>query len=55
METTEKVSLEEIEKEFDEQSLKNTLFSSIVFVGGEIVVFILLLIIVYMVRLLGGN
>ncbi|WP_276245346.1 hypothetical protein [Virgibacillus profundi] len=34
----------------DEQSLKGTLFSSLVFVGGGIVAFILLLFIVYMTR-----
>ena len=51
METTEKLTLEEQEEQLEQETLKGTLFSSIVFVGGGIVAFILLLIIVYMVRI----
>lgn len=51
METTEKLTLEEQEKQLEQEALKGTLFSSLVFVGGGIVAFILLLIIVYMVRI----
>lgn len=35
----------------DENSLKGALFSSIVFVGGTIVAFIVLLIVFYMIRI----
>lgn len=51
METTEKLTLEEQEKQINEVSMKGTLFSSLLFVGGGIIAFILLLVIVYMVRL----
>ena len=51
MESTKKLTLEEQEKQLDEQTLKGTLFSSLVFVGGGIIAFILLLVIVYMVRI----
>jgi len=51
METTEKLTPEEQEEQLEQETLKGTLFSSIVFVGGGIVAFILLLIIVYMVRI----
>jgi len=39
------------DEKYDEQSLKGTLFSTIVFVGGGIVAFIALLFILYMIRL----
>jgi len=48
--TTENLTLEEQEEQFNKESLKSTLFSSILFVGGGIVAFILLLAIVYMMR-----
>lgn len=51
METTEKLTPEEQEEMLDKESLKGTLFSSIVFVGGGIIAFILLLVIIYMVRI----
>lgn len=52
METTENLTPEEQEeKRIDEETLKGTLFSSLVFVGGGIIAFILLLFIIYMVRL----
>ncbi len=50
METTEKLMMEEQEKRMEQVSLKHTLVSTTLFVGGVIVAFILLLIIVYMVR-----
>lgn len=42
--------VDKLEK-YDEHSLKGTLFSVLVFVGGGIVSFILLLFILYMTRL----
>lgn len=54
METRENLPMEELqekEEKVNQEAMKNTLFSSLVFVGGGIVAFILLLIIVYMVRL----
>lgn len=39
----------EMEK-YDEDSLKGTLFSTLVFVGGGIVAFIILLFVFYMMR-----
>ncbi|MGJ9458676.1 hypothetical protein [Oceanobacillus sp. CF4.6] len=50
METTKKIIQEENVDKDDVNSLKGALFSSIVFVGGGIVGFILLLFITYMVR-----
>lgn len=50
MESAEKLTIEEQEKRLNEQTLKGTLFSSLVFVGGGIVAFILLLVIVFMAR-----
>lgn len=43
--------MEEKLSKTDEQSLKGTLFSSLVFVGGGIVSFIVLLFAIYMTRL----
>ncbi|WP_249870009.1 hypothetical protein [Oceanobacillus saliphilus] len=51
METTKKIAQEENIDTHDVGSLKGALFSSIVFVGGGIVSFILLLFITYMVRI----
>lgn len=49
METTKEQVRENIEK-YDEDSLKGTLFSTLVFVGGGIVIFIILLFAFYMMR-----
>lgn len=51
METT-KLNPEEINQENEDvNSLKGTLFSSIIFVGGGIVFFIILLFVFYMTRI----
>ena len=51
METT-KLNPEEIDQENEDvNSLKGTLFSSIIFVGGGIVFFIILLFVFYMTRI----
>jgi len=46
-----KVNTEEKVDKYNEQSLAGTLFSTVVFVGGGIVSFIILLFVLYMTRL----
>ncbi|MEC5423664.1 hypothetical protein QGM71_09185 [Virgibacillus sp. C22-A2] len=50
MEATKVNSPEEKLDQYEETSLKGTLFSSLVFVGGGIIFFIVLLFVVYMIR-----
>ncbi|HLR53009.1 MAG TPA: hypothetical protein VK072_09075 [Candidatus Avamphibacillus sp.] len=50
MEMTKGQHEEKVEK-YEEDSLKGTLFSTLVFVGGGIVLFIILLFALYMIRL----
>ncbi|MFD1848523.1 hypothetical protein [Oceanobacillus bengalensis] len=50
METNKGIIPENNTKDDDEDSLRGSLFSSLVFVGGTIVACILLLFILYMVR-----
>lgn len=49
METT-KVERKETVDNFNDNSLKSTLFSTLIFVGGGIVLFIVLLFAFYMIR-----
>lgn len=49
METT-KVKQEDTVDKFNEDSLKSTLLSTLIFVGGGIVIFIVLLFAFYMIR-----
>ncbi|GAB3060349.1 hypothetical protein [Virgibacillus ainsalahensis] len=51
METTKNLTPKEHEEKRDEHSLKGALFSSIVFVGGGIAFFIVLLFVIYMIRI----
>jgi len=50
MEVTKSQQERKVEK-YEEDSLKGTLFSTLVFVGGGIVLFIILLFVLYMIRL----